>query len=205
MSQHLRTLERIAREEIPALQLDVQGSANPYQLKEVLARLINVVGYVVQDIVLDAMSQSQPRPAHSASVPTTVPAVRAVPRLPPAPPAPSASILPPLPSLSPASSPANPQPAYPGVPSDAIIRKGETNVVITASGTTVVGPSGQTATLPPGEVVPPELTSPTPPAPPPAPEGVAQHILPPGGAFTPDVAAALGNLSNNPPPDQPDK
>lgn len=200
MSKHIGILEKMAREEIPSLQFDVQGATNVYQLREVLARMLNVLGYVVQDIVFDAYSAIPVPPQQIVrTAPRPQPATQVVPAAPPAPRASSPQLPmlpPPIPMVQPAAAM-----SVQGVPPDAIIRKGETNVVITAHGTTVVGPGGQTATLAPGEPVPAELTSGLPPVPPPAPEGVAQVVLPPGGGLTPDVAEALANLSTDRPPE----
>ena len=64
-------------------------------------------------------------------------------------------------------------------------------VVITPQGTRVIPPvGGQAVTLPPGSAV--DLVGMGRPVPPPAPPGVAQVVLPPGGVLTPEAAAALG-------------
>jgi hypothetical protein len=207
MSKYIPILEKMAREEIPSLQFDVQSATNTYQLREVLTRALNILSYVVHDRVLDEYAARSPQPpAPTRMVPRQAPPpppqVQAVP---PAPPAPRA-VSPQLPALPPPISAVQPgpSPTIQGVPSDAIVRKGETNVIITAHGTTVVGPGGQTSSLAPGEPVPAELTSGLPPVPPPAPEGVANVVLPQGGAgLTPDVEAALANLSADRPPEPP--
>ena len=65
-------------------------------------------------------------------------------------------------------------------------------VYVTNQGTKVIPPggSGPTVVLPPGAAV--DLTATTGrPVPPPAPPGVSQVVLPPGGGMTPEVAAAL--------------
>jgi len=90
------------------------------------------------------------------------------------------------------------------IPGDVPIQPGVANVVITANGITAIAPSGQRTTLPPGEAVPIEATSGAPPEPPEAPEGVAQVVLPPGGGMTPELLAAIGNRSQDQPPQEPE-
>ena len=74
-------------------------------------------------------------------------------------------------------------------------------VVVTPTGTRVIPPrgTGPAVMLPPGVAV--DLTHlPSRPEPPAAPPGVAQVVLPPGGALSPEAAAALAARSAVPAP-----
>jgi len=79
-----------------------------------------------------------------------------------------------MPGLAPAQSP--------GVPD--ITPSGVLEVVITPNGKRVIPPAGQAAA--------PTSNAFEMPVPPPAPPGVANVVLPPGGVLTPEAAAALG-------------
>ena len=74
--------------------------------------------------------------------------------------------------------------------SEINVQPGVTNVVITPHGTRVIAPTGASTVLPAGEAV--DLAASTGrPIVPPAPPGVDNIVLPPGGGLTPDVVAAL--------------
>lgn len=95
----------------------------------------------------------------------------------------------------------HPSASLPGMP-DVPIQPGAFNVVITPQGTRTVSPTGTTAMLPPGVPVGPDVLYGRP-EPPPAPPGVAQVVLPPGGGMTSDTLAALTGRSNDTPPEPP--
>lgn len=85
--------------------------------------------------------------------------------------------------------------AIPGISASSV-----TNVVMTRESTQVIPPGGigPTVTLPAGSLV--DLTSMTgQPELPPTEPGVAQVVLPPGGAMTPETAAALASRTPSAP------
>jgi len=220
MNKYLPELIRIAKVELPSLEYDVENAVTPLSQREVLRKLFAITGQVLYYAIHDGVS-NLPRvdvPATAAPAPAPIPVARPVAR--PAP-APAATLraepasfagsvasreglgtppgfpsqadplgLPPAPSLQPhvVTTPAT---TVPGLP-DAQVQPGVANVFITQQGTRVVAPDGRQAALPPGEPVSADVTSATQPELPPAPEGVMQVVLPPGGGMSPEVAAALG-------------
>jgi hypothetical protein len=185
MTKHTQELIRIVRDEIPSLRYDFQNGSTHYSLQAPCIKLLTIVEYLLHDAILDAVSPEQPTAAPApAPIPVPVPVAR------PAFARPAAIDLPPLGNIaqSVAQSVA-PVEQIPGM-ADMPIQAGVANVFVTTQGTKVVGPTGQTAALPPGAAVSladvtgvPEL--------PPAPDGGVNVILPPGGGMSPDVAALL--------------
>lgn len=106
--------------------------------------------------------------------------------------------LPPPPSMVPTF---HPSASLPGMP-DVTLQPGAANVIITPQGTRTVSPTGTTAMLPPGVPVGPDVLYGRP-EPPPAPPGVANIVLPPGGGMTNETLAALTSRSNDTPPEPP--
>jgi hypothetical protein len=219
MSKHLPKLIKIAQEELPTLHNDALNATGPYQLREVVVNLVKIVTYVVQDIILDAYAaKTQPSQPSTVPPPLAPSPTRQLPvaRPFPFPPQvaspqilshPSPQPAPGLPRLPPPPDVAQPVPvaaAPASIPGDVPIQPGVTNVIITSQGTTAIDPRGQRTTLPPGEAVPIEATAGIPPVPPEAPEGVAQVVLPPGGGMTPELLEALGNRSQDQPPQEPE-
>jgi hypothetical protein len=206
---YIRELVHIAQTELPQLQYDLQNASTHMTLQAACQRLFNIVTYVVYHQITSASEQgnvaaSQMPPSRPAPPPAPpAPAPQMAPQMAPAfhPMVPTAAPLPPPPMIH--------QPAT--MPSAALsdaqganIQPGVTNVIITAQGTRVLNPNGGTTVLPPGEAV--DLAAATGrPIPPPAPPGVAQVVLPPGGGLTPDVLAALSSRQGTPPvaPEEP--
>lgn len=191
----LHELIRQARTELPSLQFDLQNASTHFSLQGASQRLFNLTAQLLYYVIEEALPQT----AQSAPSPTP-PAVRAQAPIPMSHPvSTSAPMLPPVPLVgipSPSAAPAM------GLPPDAPVQPGITNVFVTPQGTQVVAASGASAVLPPGEAV--DLATATGmPVPPPAPPGVAQVILPPGGDMSPEVAAALSAARQAPPPSDP--
>jgi hypothetical protein len=189
MSKHLPILVQMAQVDIPTLESDVQNASNnPYLLKSICEKLIQIVGYLLHDRILDAHETARPVPAPPSTprAPAVAPApvLSAIPRLP---------VLPGTPQPSRAAAPLN-------LPGDLPIQPGVVNAFITEAGTTVVAPTGVRTVLPPGAPVPLEASAGLPPELPEAPEGVAQFVLPPGGGMTPEIAAAISGRSQEEPP-----
>lgn len=184
----LQELIRLAQAEMASLQFDLQNASTHFSLQAATQRMFNVMINLLYFAVEEAYQEpasAQPAPA-PAPVPVSRP-VAAVATLPMLPPAPLVGM--PSPSSAPTM----------GLPPDAPIQPGITNVFVTPQGTQVVAASGASATLPPGEAV--DLATATGRhEPPPAPPGVAQVVLPPGGGISPEVAAALSAARTSPPP-----
>jgi hypothetical protein len=182
--------------ELSSIQNDLQNASTTLALQDVVKRLFNVVSLHLYHTIHDTagrmndMGAAQPQ-APAAPVRAVAP-VQQAPALSPQSSMHSNFGLPGLPNRPPIiSQPGLAPPAssggMPGIaPSDVA------NVVITPQGTQVIPPAGAGApiTLPPNTAVDlarmsgrPEL--------PPAPPGVAQVVVPQGGAVTPELAAAL--------------
>ena len=179
--------------ELASIQHDLQNASTTLSLQDVVKRLFNVVSlhlyHSIHDSVNRMNAQQQPvaepiqAPAPAQAAPSLSPQSNmhssfGLPGLPTRPPAIS------QPGLTPASSS-----GMPGITASDVA-----NVVITPQGTQVIPAAGTGApiTLPPNTAVDlahmsgrPEL--------PPAPPGVAQVVLPSGGGFTPELAAALAS------------
>ena len=188
---HLIQLAQVGGE-LASIQNDLQNASTTLALQDVVKRLFNVVSLHLYHSIHDAVDRDgrpaaepvrQPAPAPVQQAPALSPQASmhssfGLPGLPTRPPTVS------FPALTPASSN-----GMPGIaPSDVA------NVVITPQGTQVIpaAGTGSPITLPPNVAVDlahmggrPEL--------PPAPPGVAQVVVPPGGAVTPDLAAALAS------------
>lgn len=198
MSRYLKRLVKIAQEEIPTLQADATNAAGPFQLREVCLKLLDITHYLLLHAIEDAASKTQPAAG--------IPAIPPRPAPPPPPPRPPVAAPPldvsrlpqPLDVAQPAAVPA---PSSSMLPGDVPVQPGITNAFITPQGTTVVNPRGQRSVLPAGVAVPLEISAGVPPEPPPAPEGVAQVVLPPGGGMSPEVEAALAARSPETPPE----
>jgi hypothetical protein len=202
MSQYLATLVKIAQEDMPSLQYDIQNASTQFTLLAGVQRLFNVVAYLLHHTIEDAYANMGAPIV--ATRPTAAPQAPA-PQAPQAPqaPIPAASHVPvmyagmlPRPQLI-----AQPNPIAtptPGMPSMA--PSGVANVMITPQGTQVIPPAGAgpAINLPPGSSVDLAAMTGRPELPPAAP-GVTQIVLPPGGALSPGVAAAIAARSPAPP------
>ena len=178
--------------EIASIQNDLQNASTTLALQDVVKRVFNVLSLLAYHNIFDAVNRMEgqkipeaaPQPAAVSQAPALSPQSSmhssfGLPGLIPRPPIIS------QPGLAPASSN-----GMPGIaPSDVA------NVVITPQGTQVIPPAGAGTpiSLPPNVAVDlahmggrPEL--------PPAPPGVAQVVVPAGGAVTPELAAALAAL-----------
>ena len=181
--------------ELASIQHDLQNASTTLALQEVVKRLFNVVSLHLYHSIHDSVNRMNGQPATEPSpqpAPTPAPAQQA-PALSPQSNMHSYFGVPGLPTRIPTISQPSLAPAssngMPGIaPSDVA------NVVITPQGTQVIPPAGAGTpiTLPPNVAVDlahmggrPEL--------PPAPPGVAQVVLPSGGGFTPELAAALAS------------
>jgi hypothetical protein len=175
MTPGLGELIRIYREDLPSLQYDVGNASTLHTLWPVTKRIFNVVITVLHYIISEELKKEGIDVASPATSPSPV-------------------VLSPPPVLSmPGLSPA----AIPGMPN--MPQSDVTEVYIAANGTRVVPPAGAgpAVTLPPGAAV--DLAAMTgKPELPPAPPGVAQVVLPPGGALSAEVADALANRSGTP-------
>jgi hypothetical protein len=192
MSKHLPKLIQLSKE-LPTLMYDAENATGPYQLREVCQKLVSIVGYLLQDVILDAYAGT------SSAAPSAVPPPVSR-RIAPATATPMVG-FPPMPNLPDISRPL-PHASSPlsSVAGDVPIQRGVTNVIITEGGTTVFSPGGNRSVLPPGEAVSLEVSADLPPELPEAPEGVANVVLPPGGGMSPDVLAALAGRSQDEPP-----
>ena len=191
---HLIQLAQVGGE-LASIQHDLQNASTTLALQDVVKRLFNVVSLHLYHSIHDAVDRTNAQgPAHpqAAAEPVYVPApVQQAPALSPQASMHSSFGLPNLlarppiisqPGLAPTSSNGMPGITASDVP----------NVEITPQGTRVIPPTGAGApiTLPPNVAV--DLTHMAgrlelPPAPP----GVAQVVVPQGGAVTPELAAAL--------------
>lgn len=206
-NKYLTELIRIAREDMPALEYTIQNGSTTLALREAVEKLFNAVRVLMYHVITESVPQrtQSTSPGPIAPAPTAAPTVAPSPPVavpvarPVALPVPSASdaFLPPLPGT--AAHAASQNPVIPDVP-NASIQPGVTNVVITSQGTHVVAPSGARAVLPPGAPVDLATSTGAPPELPPAPPGVDQVVLPPGGGMSPEVAAALAGRSVDQPP-----
>ena len=193
-SPHLKELIRIAREDMVGIQYDLQNASHPLALRPVCERMFEIMGLLLHHVVIESVEntmQNLPMPTPPAPAPAPVIPV-VVPR--PARPATAIDVLglPPPPSMT---QPAPAVSAVPGMPS-AQAQPGVTNVFLTTQGTQVVAPSGAKTMLPAGSAIDLAASAGTPPELPPAPPGVAQVVLPPGGGITPEIEAALAGRSN---------
>jgi hypothetical protein len=203
-SPHLKELIRIAREDMKGLQYDVQNASHTLALRPICERLFEIVGLLLHHVVIEsvetlqmnpptmAVSPAPPRPVTMAPVPVA-PVPVALPRVvrPVANPVADALGLPPPPSFA---QPTQAVPAVSGMPS-AQAQPGVANVFLTTQGTEVVAATGAKTVLPAGAPVDLAASAGLPPEPPPAPPGVEQVILPPGGGMTPELEAALAGRS----------
>jgi hypothetical protein len=186
---HLIQLAQVGGE-LASIQNDLQNASTTLALQDVVKRLFNVVSLHLYHSIHDAVNREGPQAAEPVRQPAPAP-VQQAPALSPQSSMHSNFGLPGLPSRPPTITQPGLAPAsangMPGIaPSDVA------NVVITPQGTQVIPPAGAGTpiTLPPNVAVDlahmggrPEL--------PPAPPGVAQVVVPAGGAVTPDLAAAL--------------
>ena len=186
---HLIQLAQVGGE-LASIQNDLQNASTTLALQDVVKRLFNVVSLHLYHSIHDAVGREGPPAAEPVRQPAPAP-VQQAPALSPQASMHSSFGLPGLPTRPPIISQPGLAPAaangMPGIaPSDVA------NVVITPQGTQVIPPAGAGTpiTLPPNVAVDlahmggrPEL--------PPAPPGVAQVVVPAGGAVTPDLAAAL--------------
>ncbi len=187
MNQYTEHLVGFARE-LPQLQYDMQNASTQNALWLVCQKTFNILQYMLHHAIMEAYQGAQPgTPTAQPAQPAPAPAMSAIP---PAfssgPTLPSVGMLPPP---NPITQPGLAATQAPGIPD--IAASGVAEVVITPQGTRVIPPvGGQAVTLPPGSSV--DLVGMGRPVPPPAPPGVAQVVLPPGGVLTPEAAAALG-------------
>jgi hypothetical protein len=186
---HLIQLAQVGGE-LASIQNDLQNASTTLALQDVVKRLFNVVSLHLYHSIHDAVNREGPQAAEPVRQPVPAP-VQQAPALSPQSSMHSNFGLPGLPSRPPTISQPGLAPAsangMPGIaPSDVA------NVVITPQGTQVIPAAGTGVpiTLPPNTAVDlahmggrPEL--------PPAPPGVAQVVVPAGGAVTPELAAAL--------------
>ena len=194
-SPHLPELIRIYKEELPEIQSRVENASTHMTLWPATKKLFNLTALLLRHVILESYDKVSPGEFIHVPPPAPPPPPALLDTRAHAPTFPPGLALPPPPMIDqPGAAPAvlSNQPNMPD------IDPGKVNVFITANGTKVIPPVGGPAvTLPPGQAVDlPELLAP--PVPPPAPPGVAQVILPPGGGMSPDVAAALANRSQNP-------
>jgi hypothetical protein len=191
---HLVQLAQVGGE-LASIQNDLQNASTTLALQDVVKRLFNVESLHLYHSIHDTAGRMGDQTAQPQAPVEPVRAVAPVQQAPAL--SPQSSMhsnfgLPGLPSRPPIISqpglaPPSSSGGMPGIaPSDVA------NVVITPQGTQVIPPAGTGApiTLPPNTAVDlahmggkPEL--------PPAPPGVAQVVVPQGGAVTPELAAAL--------------
>ena len=169
-TQYVNDLVKFAREELPALHHDMLNASTQYTLWSATQRLFNIVSVLLHHAILEAYE-----------------------KLPP-----GVTIPPPPMITQPEPAPAQ-MPGIPGVPD--IAPAGVAQVVITPTGTRVIpaGGTGPSVVLPPGSAVDLATMTGKPDLPPAAP-GVAQVVLPPGGAMPTEVAAAIASHPAPPPP-----
>lgn len=178
MTSGLKELIRIYQEDLPSLQYDVGNASTLHTLWPVTKRVFNVVITVLHYIISEELKKE--------GIEVATPAAASSPVVLPPP-----SVLS-MPGLSPPALPR--MPGMPDTPQSDVAE-----VFISANGIRVVPPAGagQAMTLPPGSAV--DLAAMTgKPELPPAPPGVAQVVLPPGGALSAEVADALANRSGTP-------
>ena len=190
MSQkYLQELVQFAQTEIPLLKYDFQNASTHMTLQAATVRLFNLTTYMLHNLI---------HTAYESSIDVTAkPAAQPVPAAPPAPPPPPVVAASPrgrMPYLPNPTMIEQPSLAPEQVPNmnEVCITPGVTNVVITPHGTRVIAPSGVATVVPPGEAVSLDATTGRPEVPP-APPGVDNVVLPPGGAFTPEITTALGS------------
>jgi len=181
-TKYLNELVRLAKEEMPFLQADLQNASTLYALQSTCQRLFNVTAYLLHHTILQALEPNGQPVAQPAPAPAPVVIAK---------PAPTTNGLGLPPVITQPTFAASQLPGMPDVP----IQAGVTNVVVTSQGTRVISPSGTTTTLPPGEAVDLAASTGTP-LPPPAPPGVENIVIPQGGDLPPDVLAALANRSS---------
>ena len=174
MSQYLPNLIQFARE-LPQLQHDMQNASTQNTLWKSTQQLFNIVSYLLHHAIVDAYNNMPAGNPEPAAVPAASPA--------PTPIAP-APVIPigALPFPPTITQPGLAPPQTPGMPD--IAPSGVTEVI-------PAGGAGPAVVLPPNVAV--DATHLGKPEPPAAPPGVAQVILPQGGALPPDVAAALAS------------
>ena len=188
---HLIQLAQVGGE-LASIQNDLQNASTTLALQDVVKRLFNVVSLHLYHSIHDAVNREGPQVAEPVRQPAPAP-VQQAPALSPQASMHSSFGLPGLPTRPPVISQPGLTPAsnsgMPGITASDVA-----NVVITPQGTQVIPAAGTGApiTLPPNTAVDlahmsgrPEL--------PPAPPGVAQVVLPSGGGFTPELAAALAS------------
>jgi hypothetical protein len=188
MSQkYLRELVDYAQHEMPLLKDDLANASTTYALQAATQRLFNVTTHILHNLIhtayeLGTIPIVAPPQAVAIAVPTPTAPPAGIPSLP------SPNLISqPLPSPQPVNNIGD-VPSTPGI----------ANVIITAQGTKVIAPSGVSTMVPQGEPVGLDATVGAPPTPLSEP-GVETVILPPGGAVTNDLAAALANLTGNSP------
>lgn len=199
-SKYFNDLIQIARDRMPSLEYSIQNGSTVLALRECVSDLYKIVGIMLHHQIQETaerLSAGQ-KPIAPAPAPAVVPVIRPAP---PRPVSPSGTLealiesLPPPPgsASSQSSSASLPIPGMPNVD----IQPGVTNVTITSTGTHVVSPTGTRTVLPPNTPV--DLAASAPELPP-APPGVEQVVLPPGGRMSPELEAALAGRSNDQPP-----
>lgn len=204
-SKYLPELVRIAKTDLPALQYTVQNASTTLALREAVEKLFQITWTLLAHCLEETAAQMKttrgpiaPAPTAAPIVPAPAPTPVVAPRINPTDAMDAVMASLPLPAhLAPAAP--TPIAVAPGLPSPTI-EPGVTNVVITSQGTQVIAPTGARAILPPGSPVDLATSSGAAPELPPAPDGVDQVILPPGGGMTPELAAALAGRSNEQPP-----
>jgi hypothetical protein len=205
-TQYLNDLLRMAQQEMEGLRYDFMNASTHFSLQAACQKLFDQHVTLLHHVILDTYQRlqqdqraAQPAPAPAPApaqppVPAGIPVARPVVR-----PAAQAPVVVDLPPPVPIGQPGLSPSLDPSIPSAPPVQPGIANVFVTAQGTRVIAPDGSRAVLPPGAPVTPDLVSPAPPVPPPAPPGVQQVVLPPGGGISPDVAAAIANRSTDQP------
>jgi hypothetical protein len=182
MLRYLEALEKFAREDLPALEYDINNASTLFTLQAAVKKLHAITAYTVHHSIYFARGFLQMQQGQVVAPPPPVP-VQAAPVRQAAPQAPFLPTSPVLPGLTP-----TPNPEQPKV----------MDVTITPRGTQVTVPGQPAAFYPPGaEVDAAALMAPPPPSTSsPAlsiPGGpVAEIVLPRGGALTQEVASAIG-------------
>jgi hypothetical protein len=205
-SKYLGELIRIARDVMPSLQYDLQNASTTFSLQAACQKMFDTLGFVLHHCIQEAAANMQAAPVAAQPVPQPTPIVRPAPIVPVAAPlqrsfpapqhlADAIASLPPPPALS---QPLTAPPAVTGMP-DVQAQPGVASVFITSQGTQVIAPGGAKTVLPPGAAVDLAASAGLPPELPPAPPGVEQIVLPPGGGMSPELAAALATRSTDVP------
>ncbi len=209
--KYLPNLIQQARDVIPSLQYDMQNASTTFSLQAACQKMLETITYILHHCIVDAASSVRAAPTPPEAEP---PRIQVQPRpVPPPPPPPvtprfptpqhatiAQSILTDVAALPPPASAALPAPfAPPTITPDMPVQAGVASVFITAQGTQAISPTGVKTVLPPGEPVDLAATTGAPPELPPAPPGVQQIVLPPGGGMTPELAAALSTRTGEPP------